>query len=250
MPKPKSSRKSRAKYECPAELAELIEAANLIPVGMSPMPDLRFELKEAGPDASSYEVLRRIAGHLPADFWMYLENAAISHADPWGKEGTESQAVRREIVGRYLRYCDERGALLWLVQRLETERQMMRTVGSKRGLPAGSVTFEAFGLMDWGSFPLSPTGFIVRGEDGRLALTGLAGAIQKGFDDSRLRRCEICQNVFWASRSDAVTCSPSCKNKRNLKLFRERTPEQKEEDRRVRQLNREARKRLLANKQS
>ncbi len=244
-----AQRKSRARFQCPPELQELIRQANLVPQGMG-LPDFQAEIRKAGPEASSYETLIKITKHLPAEFRDYLSGRAYEAVDPLGIHtgAMESAEFKRAVVNHYLSYCQERGAMLWLVQRLETERSMMADTEKSKGLKPKTLTHDHFNLLDWDAWPLPASGFIRRGDDGKLHLTGLAGVIEKGFEDDRLRRCVICENIHWASREDSKTCSRPCLNKLNLKNFRKRTPEEKAEIEKRRKDNRNRNKKIKAKK--
>ena len=59
-------------------------------------------------------------------------------------------------------------------------------------------------------------------EDGILnfSISSLADAVQ-GIDISRLRRCDVCDDIFWAMRKDAFACSRQHAKRRQMRLLRQ-----------------------------
>ncbi len=249
--------KSRAKYKCPPELEELIYQANLVPIGTI-TPDFEYEIREEikrlreenvepSPEISAYEFLTNLIKHLPKEFLEHIKNLAASRT-LFGEGFPDDEArFMREFVKQYIKYWDMRGSMIWFVQRLETERQMMRDAEKSRQLKEGSITFQVFNLLDWDAFPLSVRTVLKRDNKGKLHTTGLAALIGK-FDDSRLRRCviESCQKIFWAKRENSKTCSPRCLNVFNVRNSRSLTGEEKAERKAKRESNRELIKKGMA----
>ncbi len=58
---------------------------------------------------------------------------------------------------------------------------------------------------------------------------------------NRLRRCFICNRIFWAKRIDAYSCQKSCANVFRQRLWRDRNRDEYNEKRRA---NREYKKRV------
>jgi hypothetical protein len=225
---------SRAKYKCPPELKELIELTNLVPNGII-TPDfeneIRIELKrlrdetgDPSPEISAYEFLTSKIKHLPKEFLDYLDREAYRHAFPFEitpESYEDERRFRQEFVKQYVEYCSMRGSMLWLVRRLEDERKSMRSAEKEYGLEENSLTFQHYTSLDWDAFPISINTTLLRDDSGTLHITGLAALIGK-FDDSRLRRCNVCERIFWAKRKDSETCSLSCFNILRQRRHREK----------------------------
>ncbi len=238
--------KSRAKYNCPAELSELIYQANLVPFETI-MPNFNLEIEReierlrevnggVTPELSSYDFLTGIIKDLPQNFLEYLENLVASLV--FLPEGLleENLYFRHEFVNQYVRYCDMRDSMLWLVQKLESERQGMRNAEAKSGIENGSLTFDHYASWGWDTSPVYLKTHLYRDNAGKLHLTELAALIGK-FDDSRLRRCQICNNIYWAKRENSKTCSAKCLNVINVRKYRSLTNEEKEEKKTQRKAN-------------
>lgn len=233
-----SKKSSRAKYECPPLLAELIRQTNLVPLGII-TPDfdaeirieiqrLKAETGEPVPEISAYEFLTKQIKHLPKEFLEFIGNEAYKRAFPFESEPKnygDERKFRMEFIRQYVEYCNVRDSMIWLVRRIENERRMMRDVEKKHGLEENSITFQYFTLLDWDAFPITIRTALIRNDNGRLQITGLASLIGE-FDDSRLRRCKVCENrIFWAKRKDSETCSTTCFNVLRQRRHRERNKE-------------------------
>lgn len=247
--------KSRAKYPCPDELKELIRLVNLIPYDFQ-LQNLTFELdlqrqalrKETGDPNAAPSILEAIKVCLkdtPEEFQQYLENLAEVRASPLSSAKPHMAKVYgvHELANAYSEYFEMRTSILRLLQRLETERQMMRDAEVRRQLKPGSITFQCFTLTNWDSYPLFISTVIKRDDDGKIHITGLAALIGK-FDDSRLRRCVIDNRVFWAKREDSKTCSPRCLSVLNTRNSRALTDEEKAEKKAQREANSRRNKKL------
>jgi hypothetical protein len=65
-----------------------------------------------------------------------------------------------------------------------------------------------------------------------------------GVIGERVRSCEICQNIFWASRKDKETCSQPCANNLRVRLSRHLSDKEKADRKAQRDANRERNKKL------
>ncbi len=240
--------KSRAKYSQPDELKELIRLVNLIP------PDFQMKLFKLEVDEqrklireksgdnnaapSITEVLAACLKDTPEEFQQYVEREALRRAGGLveAKPHMANVYYVHEKANVYSEYYDMRMSFRRLSERLETERQMMRDAEKSRQLKKGSITFQHFTLTNWDSYPLSISTVIKR-KSGKLKITGLASLIGT-FDDSRLRRCEICQRIYWAKRENSKTCSPECLNILNVRRHRALTDEEKAEKKAQREIYR------------
>lgn len=229
--------KSRAKYKCPPELEELIRQTNLVPIGTI-TPDFDAEIRieiqryrnETGesPEISAYGFLTNLIKHLPSEFLDFIKDRAYKRAYPFGegKFPNDERQYKQEFIRQYVNYCYMRDSMLWLVLRLENERKMMRDAEKRHKLEENSITFQYFTLLDWDAFPITIKTELIRDDDGKLQITGLACLIGK-FDDSRLRKCEICERIYWAKRNNSKTCSSRCLNVLNVRKSRSLTDEEK-----------------------
>ncbi len=245
--------KSRAKYSQPDELKELIRQANLVPIGeMTPdfEPERRMEIEKLRkenngepPEFSSFQFLTKIINHLPKEFLEHIEKLAYDYAFPFGESLGHYDSYKKAFVKEYIKYCSMRDSMYWLLRRIESERQGMRETETKHELKEGSLTFEDFTLGNWDAFPIPIRTALKRNDAGKLHTTGLAALIGT-FDDSRLRRCEICQHIYWAKREDSKTCSPPCLNILNVRNSRARSDEEKAELKIKREANSQRNKKL------
>lgn len=216
--------KSRAKYQCPSELEDLIYQVNLIPPDFQ-MQSLLFLLGDRQIKLTITDALKDCLKYTPLKFQEHIE--FISGYDKVKAETEEAtrKFYVQKMANAYIEYFEMRNSMLWLVQRLETER-------------ANPNTF-----FDWVGFPLVLRAIVVRNAVGKLQEIGLAALIGK-FDDSRLRICEICQRIYWAKRENSKTCSPQCLNKLNVRRHRALTDEEKAEKKAQREANSRRNKKL------
>jgi hypothetical protein len=144
-----------------------------------------------------------------------------------------------EFIRQYVEFYNTRESMLWLVIRLENERKMMCDAEKSRGLEENSITFQNFTLLDWDAFPITIKTTLVRDLNGKLQTTGLAALIGK-FDDSRLRRCKVCEKrIFWAKRIESEACSLQCANVLRVRRYRSLTDEEKANKKAKQNANRE-----------
>ncbi len=222
--------KSRAKYKCPTKLGEMLRQVRLIP------PDFQMKLFELVFDEqrlllreqtgdnhaapSITEVLNACLEDTPEEFQQHIEYETLQRTKPFGiaKQHMFNVYNIQTKSNVYSEYYDMRMSMLRLVQRLEMEHQ--------------------HALLDWDASPLSISTVLKRNDSGKLHITGLAVLIGK-FDDSRLRRCVICQRIFWAKRENSKTCSPRCLNVLNVRNSRSLSEEEKAERKAKRDANRE-----------
>lgn len=240
--------KSRAKYPFPPELEEMLRQVNLIPLDFQMISferaydEQRQLLREQTGDnnaaPSTLEVLNACLEDTPVEFQRHIEHETLQRTNPFGFAKPHMVDVyniqtKANVYGEYFAM---RTSIWRLVQRLETERQRMREAETEHQLERGSLTFEHYTLLDWDAFPLSISTVLKRDDAGKLHITGLAALIGE-FDDSRLRRCVICQRIYWAKRENSKTCSPLCLNRLNVRRHRNLTDEEKAEKKAQREAN-------------
>ncbi|MEJ7860728.1 MAG: hypothetical protein WKF90_03720 [Pyrinomonadaceae bacterium] len=199
-------KKSRAKYQCPPELEDLIYQVNLLP------PDFDFKsfnkaIKRQLESLSKKDCLDEMdmkdcLRGTPESFQLHIRKLIVFHPNFFQPFITLKDSDK---PARFADHYDLEGALssyermyrsIWgFFSQLEMERQYKDTL------------YRDHSHWDISSY----TVIIIRGDDGLLHHTGLSALIGK-FDDSRLRRCEICNRIFWANYKNSFTCSKPCLN--------------------------------------
>lgn len=222
--------KSRAKYQCLPELEELIYQVNLIPPDIEVKPLsivleeqtqlLRTQTDDENAECSIAQAMNICLQDTSEAFQQHLKSQkhilAEASINYFGDEYGMAEA--------YLNYVKMRAFMLSFINQLEIEEQWKDTLYRARS--------------HWDVFEYTVITVVKRGDDGLLHHTGLASLIGK-FDDRRLRRCKICQYIYWAKRKDSKTCSSRCLNVLNVRHSRALTREEKEEKRVKREANRE-----------
>ncbi len=221
--------KSRAKFQCPTELEDLIYQVNLIPPDFQ-MQSLEFLLTDRQIKLTVTDALKDCLKYTPQEFQEHIEfisgyNRKLAETD----EASRKFYIQK-MANAYAEYYEMRISMLRLVQRLETERKNPNT------------------FFDWFNFPLTLSATVVRDASGKLQEKGLAALIGK-FDDSRLRSCENCKRVFWAKRKESETCSPRCLNAFNVRRYRALSPEEKAARKAQREANKRYKRKLKQNKE-
>ena len=71
---------------------------------------------------------------------------------------------------------------------------------------------------------LYPVGnFICTDEDGKIQfIKSTIVTVLEGVEAGRIRECPICQNIFWAGRTDQQCCSPRCRKIWHTRRWREK----------------------------
>ncbi len=181
---------------------------------------LREQTGDNNAAPSITKVLNACLEDTPEEFQQHIEYETLQRTKTFGIAKPHMVDVYNIHTKSnvYSEYYDMRMSMFRLVQRRETERQRMRDAEAE----------HQHALVDWDAFPLSISTVLKRNDSGKLQITGLASLIGK-FDDSRLRRCVICQHIFWAKRENSKTCSPPCLNVLNVRNSRTLTDEEKAE---------------------
>jgi hypothetical protein len=183
------------------------------------MPNLEFEiehrariLKETKSDVttqmvSAREVLTDCLKDLPEDFQDYIKSCCYaSHLFPIDISKVSVLEAHR-MTQEYVVFYKLRNETIYYARRLKSERE---------GTSYPQV---------WDVFPMTASGLVLKDENGRNYVDGLAGVIHKIIPD-RFRMCEICNRIFWAKREDSKTCSLPCLNKLNVRRHRNLTDEE------------------------
>ncbi len=252
--------KSRAKYPCPDELAEMIRQVNLIP------PDFRMKSfntefdeqrklrrEQTGSDfvvLSAMTVLRICLKDTPEEFQQHIEYEALRHVALLGVRESEEMFdfhCENAKAGAYEEYFWMRTSMMDFFKILENKRDVTRRAEIENQLEKGSIAFEQYLSLNWGLTPMFILTVIKRDAGGRLYCTGLP-ALVGTFDDSRLRKCEICRCIYWAKRDNAKTCSPRCLSVLHTRNSRALTDEEKAAKKAQRKENKAYKQKLEENR--
>ncbi len=214
------TKKSRAKYQCPIELENMIEHLNLIPFNVE--MEAFEHYREYNPEV--LPLFRECFHKLPEDFQKHTRRIAQDKAEDYaqkGKKGIEEISGYKLGIatGFYRAFYDLRKAVMEFIDRTNRMRQ--------------GEEFDEF------SDPLRITTTInltKTDETFEASLTGFASLIGH-FQPDRLRICEICSRLFWAKRKESKTCSARCFNNFRQNLYRKLTVEEKAERKARREAN-------------
>jgi hypothetical protein len=219
---PKQPR-SRAKYQCPNELNEIIAESNKIPADVVDLPkwDYFYEkikedyLTEEGNSEYDmgfvseikFQTLEKVFSLLPEDLKDHLNEKvnckfeSINRASLEKGEDISAQleANRHEWLVHYYRFYEHNRSNL---------RAIAKHVADRRaGKPLGFFSVDLHYSAEIN-------------ENNKLApkAKGLA-ALLVGIDLDRIRFCEVCGKLFWAGRQDSKTCSDKCSNRLRQRRF-------------------------------
>lgn len=248
--------KSRAKYQCPPEIEELIKWANRLPDNSLEIEKMMFETlcSFATKENIIYDSEENGKAFIDKFFVLLEPDDMLEYLYP----GTQTWDCNQA----YKRYFD-----------LNTAKQFFQSV-----IKGNKKTDEFFELEGSEYFKLHKADGIrkqdvmdeVLKNDRKIDLFKFLfdwrDAIEKGkstalFDLAtwlhsphpnfdRLRACEICQNIFWAVREDSFTCSKRCSSNRRTRLSRSLTDEEKAEIKAQKEKNKEYKRKLNARKNS
>jgi hypothetical protein len=224
-----AEKKSRAKYQCPPDLGKLIEVYNLVTVDTVLKTEEEL-ISEAVQAALQYDDRY---GACEYETHQFLKNAAIDffenhpklneHIKTKGLFGYFNSEIDMYVQFEYFRKnLDELVALgiMWNRSRLSHTLQSDEL-----------ITFKVSNSGKWEYF-----------SSGTIAKM-IAEALKDAYVD-RLRRCKICNHIFWAKREESETCSAPCFGILRTRRYRELTVEEKAERKAQREANRERNKKL------
>ncbi len=217
-------KKSRAKYQCPEELENIINKVNLVPTNVEMK---KFESFEENISERKRLFLNYFQT-LPEDFQTYVKEDLqnIIAVSPFLNSASLSGYKLGYMVGFCEGFYELRQSVIKFIERISR---------MKKG--------EQFDLKS-DELRISTTINLVKiGEKFEASLTGLAKLIGH-FEADRLRICEICGRIFWAKRKESKTCSAKCFNNFRQQLYRKLTAEEKAERKSRRESNRERNKKL------
>jgi hypothetical protein len=213
--------KSRAKYQCPAKLEDLIYQVNLVPIDFD-LQSIQF-LTERG--LTKTDAVKHCLEYAPQELREHIEfMSGYDKITPETDEHTRNFYLRK-MADEYFEYYEMRESMNYLVNRLKIEREYPND------------------FFDWIGCPLPLRTLVYRDVSGKLQSTGL-GTLVGNFDDTRLRRCKNCKRVFWAKRKESETCSLPCLNAFNVRRYRSLSDEEKAERKAQREANKLRNKRL------
>jgi hypothetical protein len=230
-----SEKKSRAKYNCPPKLAELIETVNLVPPDVI-LPDwtkvfdkyrennLPTDSKQQK-DEKFLKACENTFDECFKDFseetkQLWLDSSFSYHCSRFPERDPKeliAPALYYVIVVWYRDMRKNREDLRSLADYFtHWRKEGFFTVGDK-GLYRGNE--QHFRLPEL-TVSIQITDTIIE-----VVPTGLGEAIH-GVDGDRIRTCEICNRIFWAKRKDSETCSVSCFNILRQRRHRKRNKEE------------------------
>ncbi len=207
-------KKSRAKYDCPPELSEIIAIVNLVPLNIemksfnSVLSQLEMEKsirQSFSPEKTEPEVdlrieaLKKCLHNLPEDFQKYIKSYEPILKAIQLKEYGRADGLEYGLISVYESFFQRWYSVKVFTERIKRERD-------------GEV-------VSWEQESLYISAKILRDEDRTEYLSGFGGLIGK-FKSDRLRICKICSRVFWAKREDSETCSSRCLNAFNVRNYR------------------------------
>lgn len=249
--KTKSEKKSRAKYECPPKLKELIELVNLVPpdaVLLSHQEHFKkFDVRGC-PLEKRYELIERFVDDLFAQLPEKAQKRILEILKGVNYEQSDDSQFKKltHRLSAYAEFFELRESLTHLVEHLNHWRKESRIAGNNLIYFRDKLTypFESEFLSD-------DPGFILEISVAFSPVTGKAELVLNrfleaiiGVDLTRLRACEICSRIFWAKRKESETCSPPCLNVFNVRRYRALSDEEKAERRAKREANRNYKKKL------
>jgi hypothetical protein len=183
------------KRPCPPELAKLMYTINRVPNGLPWLRDLRL----------------MAGGHLD-DLDLMV----------WNEVAKFPQSLRDQIPELPAK-DDRMGRLRWIVgSHVEGQHSRARLYYCYDYAQQGNVALGA--VADYPAKSLGPffleTHFDVDAE-GKLRLHAhpILDALQ-GVEVARIRRCPICDKIYWAERIDQPACSKKCNTTRRSRIFR------------------------------
>jgi predicted nucleic acid-binding Zn ribbon protein len=233
----KTKKISRAKYQCPPRLAEIIYWSNLVPPNtdlelaseIESQLDKKYSL-EYGVESIKETDEKTFAKFLIEYFDTCYKDFSESFKNEFGRE-------RFEVILNNNPSAEQLKTLQWLIlesiQRYKTIREIRQNLYYFAEQLEERRTLLNPYFMD--SFTFAPTTknieiSIVKNEEQveivevEMPLQVFVDAI-KGIYIDRLRLCVICSRVFWAKRKDSETCSVSCFNTLRQRRHRDRNKE-------------------------
>ena len=256
----------KGSVECPEFLAQYIEVVNLLPSGLVLLtPE---ELNPDVPKTLSGKNLHRLNSRQRGnalravnlwiedieDYYQELPNRVRKFLfDGIPKKPktlqqakkiahlfftTQYETITEEI---YSNYDDGEIILLFsflntiLDRRVKELRCFATFLESLVRLNEGKVVPRVTRLINQLSFNLefplgmniSPTGFLQIADDNILQML-----IREKVDVSRIKRCPVCSNIFWASRSNRKACSEKCVATNRQRNYRQRDKKAESEKKR------------------
>jgi hypothetical protein len=223
--------KSRAKCRCPKELEPFIALANSIPPERNlPHPDDIFPPNPEGQDLPRrrkiyYLKIKELLEGVPDDFFAYLPR-------------------RDEIQYQILKYQDFRDIRMTLrefaelVQMPEQKRKYFTDpgytfVGKNEFLDEPNDSYSDVGPRDERyRLPAARCGW---NAEGKFMISPLAKIFEElDMDQSdknlrdRLKKCGVCEQIFWAKQYNMVACDPRCSTTNRQRRLREKRAQYEE----------------------
>ena len=232
-----SKKRSRAKYECPENLTTLIKWANYFPRDF-PLPSI-----EGDEDETEYvltpemENLANILidesnGEIEINRMALLGAIKLFDAKEYAVGVGRTYSVALQVVSEFpphefkeflLKPSDGKNDINTLTLIRATISDFIEIVQITNDIRKGKRQFDDIKQVfakTWLN--------IDENNKYRTRPESIAFRLIEGQDADRLRLCEICNKIFWATRNDKETCSPQCANTFRVRRYRSLTDEEKE----------------------
>nr|AUN37281.1 hypothetical protein [uncultured bacterium] len=207
------SQRRRAKYDCPQPLSRYLAKNKQVPANAELKKSLPFD----GPVGlaellTEYKRVYRGQPEMRAYRKSIMDKMAI-----FGEGEERFCHILRIGLDLYKEFYSNRVYLNQYVDLLDYAKMDVPTRYEENRLPVFPVAVSEIRIEH------RPDGLYVE-----TRTAGISDALSSVYGD-RLRRCAVCQSIFWAKRKETVACSPECQSTLRTRLSRNRTPEEKAE---------------------
>ena len=201
----KASHSHSRKHKAPERLEELIRMVNQVPDGLQTIDQLHYKviLEHEFPEQiqKEAELLRDEIGKLPNELQEFVGNCPLPcrlppDYTPADLDATVSAEMQRDKASRKYRYLLEGKQMLTHI----AEGQWLENIGPFRMLASNWLSVDANGLIE-------------------LQTPPLLECVQ-GVEAQRIRKCPVCEKIFWAERKDQQGCSVPCSHALRNRKYR------------------------------
>lgn len=228
----KFERKSRAKYQCPAELLDLIKKISLIRVDLV-LPNWNVVFVRNERPYIAFDQNKDIYTRL--EIWRKTNDECLSYLpNELRRNLIKDLIIERVAVDRLT--PEILSDLKFEANRAKVYDEYRQNRENLQGIVSSLNTIKEFGL---NRHPIPHTwgisGWLSQSEEDVVNLE-LGGAtnlseILCSINLARLRACKICNHIFWAKYKVSKTCSPICLNAWCQSEYREKNREKINADR-------------------
>ncbi len=212
----------------PKKLAMLIALSNEVH-GHSALPsieELRTKVDELGVDFAKKddsELVLEYAKQLSDQVWTYLLIGDFEPRNPEDvlrdvKEGDVGEgylSFTNELSNRNLREGGVVGRYLSFAKAHDRLRLLAEEFSTRDLKPEATISIRDTNPVHWFQMWIDENGEICTNKD-------LFTDAVEGVEAARIRLCEVCRNVFWASRMNKKSCSKLCAHALRNRRYRER----------------------------